>query len=132
MISDKYIGIPFETFDCYRLVVNVFKQELDVHLDMFETIGTKEGKRIYMNFLKEISTNWEEVSKDDLQNFDVVAMTYDVKHPNIVQHLGVLLDGKVLHTLKGKNAHLTKLSDPYLSGKIKGFYRWKSLTKKIS
>lgn len=54
-----------------------------------------------------------------------VAMAIHEKAPDMVQHFGVALDRKCfIHTLEKTGALITRVSDPFFSKKIKGFYRW--------
>jgi cell wall-associated NlpC family hydrolase len=123
MDFDKYIGIPFEKLDCYRFVQWVLNDAANIRVPSFDTIGTEDNRRIYLNFLNEISSNWESVKQP--QQFDVVAMAYDAKHPKLVQHFGVYIgDGLMLHTLKHIGSHSIKLEHPAVKSSIQGIYRW--------
>jgi cell wall-associated NlpC family hydrolase len=123
MEFDKYIGVPFEERDCYRFVQYVLEDAAGITIPEFSSIGTKNYRRIFLNFLKEISENWEEVEEPRM--FDVIAMAYDPKHPNLVQHFGVYIGGgKILHTLANVGSHTAKLNSPLIKNTIKGIYRW--------
>ena len=74
-----------------------------------------------MEYLNQIANHW--ISVENPEKYDVVAMSRDIKHPNMIQHFGVYLgEGKILHTLEGVGSHIAKLED--LSSFIKGYYRW--------
>jgi len=121
MQFDKYVGLPFTEYDCYGLVVHVYAEH-GITIPTFD-IGTQETKRTYLNFLKEISKNWERV--EDLKVLDIIAMAYLPQHPDIVQHFGIYIgEGKILHTLNKTHAHIVKITDPTIEPTIKGIYRW--------
>ena len=119
----KYVGIPFEDLDCYRFVAYVLQDAAGIIVPTFDTISTTNHRRIFLNFLQEISQNWQEV--DVPQPFDVIAMAYDPEHPNLVQHFGVYIGGgKVLHTIKHVGSHIVAINSPLIKQTIKGIYRW--------
>ena len=123
MDFNKYVGIPFEKLDCYRFVQWVLEDAAGILIPAFDTIGTEDSRRIYLNFLNEISGNWKQV--DQPQKFDVVAMAYDARHPKFVQHFGVYIgNGLMLHTLKYIGSHSIKLEHPAIHSSIRGIYRW--------
>lgn len=124
----KYIGIPFidrgqsfEGADCYGLVRLIYKEELSIILPEFLS-SCKDSKRIWSDYLKQISEHWDLVKEPKL--YDVIAMSYDPQHPKIVTHFGIYIgNGMMLHTLQGIGSFTCRLSE--FSYSIKGMYRWK-------
>lgn len=130
MKRTDFIGIPYidngrslKGCDCYGLVMLYYKNVLNIDIPDSK-ITPDQPRRIFLNYLNEISKNWETVEKPNQD--DVVAFSYNPNHPNIVTHFGVMIDDKYcLHTLGKVNSHITKIDDMRIKGFIKAFHRWK-------
>jgi cell wall-associated NlpC family hydrolase len=124
---NKFVGIPFidggdsyDGADCYGLIRLYYRDELGIEIPNFD-IGAYETKRVFWNFISEISKNWKFI-KEPEKNC-VAAMSHDANHPKIVQHFGVYLGEKqILHTLENIGSHVVNLAEYRYF--IKGFYRW--------
>ena len=125
---NKYIGIPFkdreQSFngaDCYGILRLIYRNELSIEIPEFKS-SCNDTRRIFTDYLKQISEHWENVEEPKL--YDVVAMAHDPKHPRIVQHFGLYIgNGKILHTLENIGSHICSIEEYQYY--IKGFYRWK-------
>ena len=125
---NKYIGVPFadgtpslKGANCYSLVELIYREELGIEIPNLTTLSVN-SRRVYLEFLKQISENWIKIDEPELHC--VVAMAYDMQHPKIVQHVGIYLgDGKVLHTINKINSHVVTLGS--LKPLIKGYYKWR-------
>lgn len=124
---NKFIGVPFsdakESFkgaNCYGLVRLFYREELGIIIPSLD-VPSNHSNKVFATFLKQISEHWESV---DVPNYgDVVAMSQDLSHPKIVQHVGVYIgNGKILHTLNKLNSHVSNIET--LRPIIKGFYKW--------
>lgn len=125
----KYIGIPFvdggrtlEGADCFGLLKIFYNNEFNI--DVPDTrIKPDQPRRIFANYLKEISEHWEET--EALEKGTVVAMAMNPNHPKLVTHFGIMIDDKrLLHTLKKCESHITTLDNPAIKNTIKGYYKW--------
>lgn len=124
---NRFIGVPFsdnkESFDganCYGLVRLFYREELSIIIPSLD-VPSDHSNRVFATFLKQISMHWNKVEEPDYG--DVVAMSQNLAHPKIVQHVGVYIgNGKVLHTLNKINSHVSDIET--LQPIIKGFYRW--------
>jgi len=126
----RYLQIPFvdkgRTFqgaDCYGLVKLYFKNELNINIP--ETnITAEQPNRIMINYLNEISKNWEEIQHPETNC--VIALAMHENHPKLVTHFAVMInDKKVLHTLRKINAHIVDVDNIQIKPFIKGYFRWK-------
>jgi len=105
--------------DCYGLIRLVYKNSLNIDVPKPDA-SAFESQHIEDEYLAETSKNWVEITEPKI--FDVVAMAHDPKHPEIVQHFGIILNNKqMLHTLKGIGSHVVKIKD--YNYYIKGYYR---------
>lgn len=124
---NKFIGIPFgdgrpsyNKCNCYGLVELFYRDHLGIVVPSLDTLSTHSSK-VWAVYLNEISSNWKTVESPEFG--DVVAMAHDMRHPNIVQHVGIYIgDGRVLHTLDKLGSHVTKLD--IIKSAIKGYHRW--------
>jgi len=123
----KFIGIPFEDGEpsfyganCITLIELAYKEHLNIEIPKIR-VQSENTRRIFMEYLQQISENWEAV--DEPKMFDIIAMARDIKHPKMIQHFGIYIgDGLMLHTLKNVNSHIVKIEEyEYF---IKGYYRW--------
>lgn len=115
----EYIGMPFEQMDCYALVRDIYKTQHNIELAN-PNIRFDENYKIFMNFALEVSKNWITCKA---QRGAVVAIKYDINHPNIVTHFGYCLDDKrFIHTLKETGAIVEEIAK--YKNMIEGFYSY--------
>lgn len=126
---NRFIGIPFadgeQSFsgaNCYGLVRLFYKEHLGIDIPELR-VHSDHSNVVWATYLKEIGEHWESVDEPEL--YDVVAMAQDVRHPRIVQHVGVYIgNGKVLHTLNKVESHIVDLDK--IKYMVKGYHRWRS------
>ena len=123
----NFIGIPFKDGEPTYMGANFitlielyYKDYLNIEIPKIR-VESANTRRAFMEYLKQISDGWVETKEP--KPFDVVAMSRDIKHPNMIQHFGILLEnGKILHTLEKAGSHIVDEKD--LKSFIKGYYRW--------
>lgn len=114
-----YIGVPFEEMDCYALVRDIYKTQHNITL-VDPKIKFNASYKIFMNFTLEVSKNWV---KTQPQSGAVIAIKYDINHPNIVTHFGYCIDDKrFIHTLKETGAIVDDISK--YKTMTEGFYKY--------
>lgn len=97
---DKYIGVQYEDKDCFELVATVLSSEIGIDIER-----DLAGERV---------VNWSKVV-DDPKPCDVVLFAHGKK-----RHIGLYVgNGKMLHTVEGKDSCIDKVNYATLSG----FYR---------
>jgi len=134
MWADSYIGIPFgkngstrESCDCWRLVVMVYKERLNVDLPDFAGIfvdGSLASLKKVTKHIRETKKTWQKVDKPS--PFDVILL----RTGSMVYHVGVVVDRKrMLHIDEGINSIIEEFTSLQWKQKIEGFYRWKTIEK---
>ncbi len=119
---DKYVGLQFNTFNCYGLIQHIFKDKYNIEIPSLSP-KSDQSKKVYLIYLQQVSDHWASV--DTLQEGDVIAMAYLPKHPDVVQHFGIYIgNNKLIHTLDKINAHIVPIDHPTVKNTIRGYYRW--------
>lgn len=127
---NDWIGVPYlangrgPAYDCYGLVMAVYKQQLDVILpdwqsktDTFKSQSTEMEKRLKFSLNNDFV---EVVTKPD--NFDFV-MAYKERYCN---HIGIYHNGNVLHVHhKSCGATYERLEDFKKQHKKVRFLKWR-------
>ena len=118
----KYIGLPFEKYDCFNLVKLIYKQEYDKYI-LNTDVKHNQSDLINQSYLGEVN-NWVEV-KTPLEG-DIVAIRLDSNYPHLVTHFGVMINDKqMIHTTEKTNCVVENISKYYKL--VAGFYRNKDL-----
>ncbi len=112
----KYLSIPFQfgkmsftSCDCGGLVLLVFKEELKKDIPLLFTAGAKDKHKEfnkYINF-------FEEIKKEDVQEYDVFVQYGDNWHIGLVVNKNLVLEstidrGVLLRNIKVLNLEHTK------------------------
>ena len=129
MWVDDYIGIPFgkngstrESCDCWRLVVMVYKDKLNIDLPDFSGIfvdGSLASLRKVTKHIRETKKTWQKVDKPI--PFDVILL----RTGNMVYHVGVVAGRRsMLHIDDGINSVIEEFTTLQWENKIEGFYRY--------
>jgi cell wall-associated NlpC family hydrolase len=129
MWTDEYINIPFKIngtdhtgVDCYRLVVMVYRDKLNIELPRLEDVfidGTLEMLRKACKRIAEVKDTWTPVNIPKL--FDVVLL----RTGNLTYHHGIVIDrSRMLHITEGINSTVEKFTGLQWSKRVEGFYRY--------
>jgi cell wall-associated NlpC family hydrolase len=126
----KYVGIPFvdrgcdtNGCDCYGLVKLFYATEFNITIPDFHS-GCKDTRRIFIDYLHQISRYWDTIEYNNIEFGDVIAMAYDPSHPKIVQHFAIYIgNGKILQALDKIGVFICDINE--YTRYIKGIYRWK-------
>ena len=114
MIRHTPNGREFPYLDCWGLVCDVYREYLDIVLSEYTSLN---HKTMSQGFSRERETgNFQEVSVPE--NFDIVAFFVHGR----LYHVGIYLDGRILHTSEKKNCRYESLDRVSLSDKR--FYRY--------
>ena len=122
----KYIGIPFvdrgDSFkgaDCYGLLRLFYREEFGRYI-ADPLITCDKCYKVFSQYLIEIRKHWKEIPEP--VNYCGVAIANEPRLPNIVQHFGIYIDGKILHTLKGVGSHIVRADKSFMN--VKKYYEW--------
>jgi cell wall-associated NlpC family hydrolase len=121
----NYIGIPFsprqsgfDGADCYGLIRLFYRTELMIELPGFN-ISPDDKARIFAQYINARQQHWTVSSAAD---FAVVAMANNPRAPKMVNHFGIYIAGKILHTLKSVGSHLVSIDSVRWS--IINYHAW--------
>jgi cell wall-associated NlpC family hydrolase len=107
-------------YNCWHLVVDYYKQELNIDLPNFVEVNGKTNYNILNTFIKEQSKNWIKLVKP--KKNCVLIMTHNFPYAN---HIGIYLeDNKILHNLENTNVIISDYS--LWKHKIVGAYEYKN------
>lgn len=128
----KYIGIPFKDggsdtsgADCWGLVQMVYSDVFDTDLPHYSISALDVGRVIDAMQEARDQGLWEEVSKGDYQQGDVVALAMHPKYRDFVNHVGIFVGkNSFLHTQEKHGAIISPMNCVIYSRLIKGVYRW--------
>lgn len=118
----KYIGLPFQKYDCFNLVKLIYKEVYGKYI-LSTDVKHYESDLINQSYLGEVD-NWIEV-KESLEG-DIVAIRLDSNYPHLVTHFGVMINDKqMIHTTEKTNCVVENITKYYKL--VAGFYRHKDL-----
>ena len=129
MNIDEYIGIPFKKngldrdgLDCWRLVVLVYREQLNIELPDFEGIyvdGTLASMKKTTRYIRDNKKSWQQVKKP--KPFDVILL----RTGGMVYHAGVVVTKRsMLHILEGIDSTIEEFTGLCWKNKIEGFYHY--------
>lgn len=124
--TNKYVGAPYPEGQagCYRLVWEVYRNELGVLLDESNLFVVEDG---WGSAVAKARPAWVQI--DSPEPYDVVLM-YARKGCEVPTHLGVYVgEGKVLHTRRKTGCVLESLEALRRTGIVEGFYRSRRLVE---
>lgn len=118
----KYIGLPYEKYDCWQLICHFYKNEFNIVLPTFEGeyasgYDRKNVRRIYT---REMARRiWPQV--DDPVPPDLVVLRINGKD----WHAGIMVGSKhMLHVQRGCNSVIEKFTSIFWKNRVYGFYRY--------
>lgn len=129
MWSDKYISVPFADHgrskngcDCWGLVTVVYKEKFKIDLPFLLDYDNVKDVRHITTLCKNECENWEEISKNEEQPYDVLVF-------NILGapcHVALVVEkGLMLHTEKGIGTHISDYKrDKQWCNRLAGIYRY--------
>ena len=89
----KWVGIPYEKFDCWHLLVKFYEEELKIVLPPYYEIRP-ENPKIVGGMVEEAKASYKEVYS--VENFDLLLVEMFGVHC----HIGMYYKGKIFHTHK--------------------------------
>lgn len=120
----RYIGLPYkdacwgpEYYDCWGLIVLIYKNEfgIDIHSDM--TMYTDKTSKVE-RLLKYISL-WEHINKPKIGDGILFLVA------NRLPHCGIYIgDNKMIHTIRGISSCIQEVSNPRWKSRFEGYYRY--------
>jgi cell wall-associated NlpC family hydrolase len=126
----QYIGLPYQVHgvpphgaDCWSLARHFAKNELGISLPVFfydELTLQQDSAR---NIIREMKDTAKWVWKDAPDALGDIILFNLMGYP---VHTGIYLgDGDFLHTLKGRNSSIERLTDASWRNRITGVAAWK-------
>ena len=129
MWTDKYIGIPFKKngndltgLDCWRLVVKVYENELNIKLP--ERAGvypdtSDDSQREVCRQINEEKEKWQIVTTP--KPFDVVLL----RMGKWIIHCGIIVNkSQMMHTSEGINVSIESYTGMDWKNRVEGYYRY--------
>lgn len=127
--SSAYVGLPFEdggrgpeAFDCWGVVVSVYRAELGIELPTYGEISARDLMRVTraMQAGQEAEC-WRPVN--DPREFDVVVMRLTTR--SFPGHVGVMVDAKnMLHIEAASQAVIVPLNHVLIRSRVIGIRRY--------
>ena len=124
---DDYIGIPYckngntrEGCDCWRLIVMVYKERLNIDLPAFSGIyddGSPASLKRISQLIKETKRAWPEVKNP--APYDVILLRTSGYHVGLVTGRRTML-----HISEGINSTIEEFTSLQWKDKVEGFYRY--------
>ncbi|MCQ2585628.1 MAG: NlpC/P60 family protein [Treponema sp.] len=125
--TQKYVGIPFLSngrdfngCDCYGLTRLILQNEYDItlpELDLYQNaLNTKETSNLFKNFVPVICGT--KIQQPEEKAVCLVRTT-----GGLLSHVGLYAgDGFIIHTRNKTGAVCERISSPFFTGRIEGWY----------
>ena len=124
MDLNKYIGLDYETCDCWELIRMIYKDELDIELPDYRKQYKNSGDMAQTGPVVASGRsdgNWEKVDEPEVNDVIIFNIL------GIPSHCGMYIgDGDFIHAFNGSNSVIENMSDLSWSRRIDGVYKWKS------
>ena len=117
----KYVGLPFEKYNCWQLVCLVYKNELNIILDTYknEYHDSCDRENIASIYTREMHQVYFKVDKP--QSFDVAVCRVRGQP----WHTGIVIEpNEMLHTQLHIDAVVQRYDQFTWKNRILGFYRY--------
>lgn len=129
---NEYVGIPFvdggrdrDGCDCWGLLKLYMREQFDIELPDFDISAFDTDSVIQEMESGRKGPQWIEVTRDEYQRGDVIAMAIGIRRLDMVNHVGVYLGGdRFLHITKNTDSMINRLTDLMWASRIIGVYRW--------
>lgn len=123
-----YVGLPFQdggrgphVYDCWGLVVRIYRDQLGVTLPSYGEISARDLVRIARAMEAGKDDGWQEITSP--QALDVVLMRSG-RGGQCVVHVGVMVDTRrVLHVEEAAAAAVVPVAHFSVAGRIMGYRR---------
>lgn len=111
--------------DCWGLVKIWFTNEMGMDLPDFDVSAIDRDLVAHTIDSERHTEHWSAVYPPD--NGDVVAMSTNMHHPGMVNHVGVYIgNGQILHTTEKTGSMIVRSNNVIWARRIVGYYRWVS------
>ena len=107
-------GRTYPRLDCWGLIVDIYRENLGIELDEYTDLSQKDMSR-GLQYERQAG-RFVEVKEP--QDYDIIAFFINAR----LFHVGVWLNGRILHTSERKNARYEKLDSATLAHRR--FYRY--------
>ncbi len=123
----KYVGIPFVSggrsfsgTDCYGLVRLIFLNEYNIELPLYNgyenALNSQETKKLFSEYFPVICGNKIEQAEEK-------AVCLIRTTGGLLTHVGLYAgDGFIIHSKNKTGSVCERLSSPFLTGRIEGWY----------
>lgn len=124
----EYVGLPFQdggrgphVYDCWGLVVRIYRDQLGVTLPSYGEISARDLVRIARAMEAGKDDGWQEITSP--KALDVVLMRSGRGGQRVV-HVGVMVDAqRVLHVEEAAAAAVVPVAHFSVAGRIIGYRR---------
>lgn len=113
-------------YDCWSLVREFYKKELNINLNAIVIPTNQDGSYDMKSLVKEFKTSncYEHFVYIDMPiNYCVALMAASIKKETPI-HVGIHIDGRILHNEMGSNVAYETISSISDRWTIKGYYQW--------
>lgn len=126
------IGVPFANrgrdinkgFDCYGLVIEIFKRYGYTIPEYYADYNDTENVRKLITEKTAIKTNWEKVDVNNMPTPSLLAISFGVPK-GVVNHTGVYIgDGKFIHIRESTGVCVDRVESPAWRRLIEGAYKY--------
>jgi len=119
----KYIGLPFDKYDCWQLIRKIYREQLSVDLPDFKLQyrNPKNGKVIAKLTEYEAEHSWRPALQPQI--FDCIL----IRILGLPWHIGLVVDSErnlMLHTLFGCDSVIEPYNNKLWEPRILAFYRY--------
>ena len=118
----KYIGLPFEQYNCWQLMCEVYNTEFDISLPHFENEyeNSKDAKNIKAIYEREFK-RFKKIEHQKDFCFIVIRMQGQPWHCGLVVDTNVML-----HTERGIGAVCQRFNTLEWKNRVIGYYEYQS------
>ena len=117
----NYIGLSFETYNCWQLVCLVYREQFGIMLPDLsgEYEGPLDKENIKALYERELPATWRKVEQPQAGDCAVCKIQGQPWHVGVVVGPGVML-----HTEKHLDCVIERYAAPIWANRIMGFYRY--------
>ena len=119
--TSKYIGLPFEKYNCWQLLCKIYREQFGIALPTYddEYLNALDRGNIKMLYEREVPISWTKCKTPQIG--DAVLMRLRGQP----WHVGVVVSrDSMIHTERGLEAVIERFTGPNWKNNIIGFYRY--------